>query len=112
VEAMEDQVRVRVPVRNYPVSGVSLLARRSGRMYEVAETAASGAIDFMDNLEWEEREGRELHTGQEILAALAGHLERHRGEPEAEVPDDPASPPTFAERLAHRHHRQYDKAPG
>jgi hypothetical protein len=51
LEVMEDRVRVTVPVRNYPVSGIGLLAQRTGRMYEVSETAATGTIDFIDNPE-------------------------------------------------------------
>ena len=48
VEVMDDRVRVTVPVRSYPISGISLLARRTGRRYEVSETAATGTMDFMD----------------------------------------------------------------
>jgi hypothetical protein len=50
LEAMDDRLRVTVPACNYPVSGVSLLARRTGNMVGVSQTAATGTIDFMDNL--------------------------------------------------------------
>ena len=63
LDVMDDRLRVTVPVWNYTVSGIILLARRTGRTYEVSETADTGAIDFMDNPERAEREGREPHTG-------------------------------------------------
>jgi hypothetical protein len=95
LEVMEDRVLVTVPVRNYPVSGISLLAQRTGRIYEVSETAATGTIDFMDNPERAGRGGRAQHTGEEIMAALAGYLAR-------EKPGETRPQTTFAERIAHR----------
>lgn len=104
LEVMEDRVRVTLPVRNYAVSGISLLAQRIDRMYEVSETAATGTIDVMDNPERDGREGRARHTGEEILATLAGYLTR-------EKPGEARPPATFAERIAHRPPEQMELMP-
>ena len=71
VEVMDDRVHVTVPVRSYPISGISLLARRTGRKYEVSETTATGTIDFMDNLE---RAERGQHSAIVILPIVACHV--------------------------------------
>ena len=113
LEVLDDRLRVTVPVRNYAVSGISLLPRRMGRMYEVSETAATrlrearallrrneaGAIDFMDNPERAEREERAPHRGKEILARIAAYLARQPDVTESQSPEKPTSPPTFTERV-------------
>ena len=83
------RVRVTVPMRNYTVSGIILLEQRTGRLYEVSETADTGAINFMDNPERAERKGREPHRGEEILARIADYLTRQPEAAEAESPDRP-----------------------
>ena len=112
VEVIDDRLRVTVPVRNYAVSGIILLARRTGRMYEVSETADTGTIDFMDNPERAEREGRALHTGKEILDHIADYLTRQPDITKAQSPDKPASPPTFAERVTSAPPEQLELIPG
>lgn len=69
---MEDRVRVTVPAAHYRIADVIALSRRTGRKYEVSETAATGSFDFMDNPDRAGREVRTRHTGEEIMSALAG----------------------------------------
>ena len=112
LEVMDDRLRATVPVRNYTVSGIILLAKRTGRMYEVSETADTGTIDFMDNPERAEREGRAPHRGEEILNRIADYLTRQPGVTEAQTPDKPAPPPTFAERISSSPPEQLELIPG
>ena len=111
VEVMDDRMRVTVPVRNYAVSGISLLARRTSRMYEVSETAATGTIGFMDNPERAEREERVPHTGEEILTNIADYLSQSPGTTEAENPDKATQPPTFAGRVTSNKAEQLELIP-
>ena len=61
-------------------------------------------MDFMDNLNRVEREGRARHTGEEIMAALAGYLGREKsGQARPQT--------TFAERIAHRSPEQLELIP-
>ena len=112
LKVMDDRLRATVPVRSYSVSGIIVLARRTGRMYQVSETANTGTIDFMDNPERAEREGRAPHRGEEILARIADYLTRQPEVTEAEKPDKPTPPPTFAERIASSPPEQLELIPG
>ena len=100
IDVMDDRVRMTVPVWNYAVRGISLLARRAGRLHEVSETAATGTIDFIDNPKRAERKGRTPLTGEEMLARIAEYLMKQPGITEDISPEKPASPPTFEERVA------------
>ena len=112
LEVMDDRLRLSVPVRNYTVSGISLLAQRTGRLYEVSETADTGTIDFMDNPERAEREERVLHRGEEILTRIADYLTQQPEITEADTPEKPTPPPTFAERVASTPPEQLELIPG
>ena len=93
LEVLDDGMRVTVPVRNYLTLDVVRLYELTGEKYEVIETAATGTIDFQDNPERAEREGRVPHTGQEILTTLNDYL-KQQGQ------DTRVSQPTFREMVS------------